>query len=134
MNTTTKPSKAVVWISYIMQGLITLSLVMGAAFNLSGSEEAVKGSADMGYPISVMPIFGITMLLCAILYVIPRTSILGLVLISGWIGGAVATHIIHHDSIGKIIFPAVYAVIAWGAIWLRNEQLRAVLPFSKKTS
>jgi len=64
--------------------------------------------------------------------IIPRTSILGLVLISGWIGGAVATHIIHHDNIGQITFPIVYAVIAWGAIWLRNEQLRAIFPFSKK--
>lgn len=124
---TKKTSKATVWTSYILQGIIVLMFLMGAFMNLSQNEEAIKGAVEMGYPREAMLYLGIIQLIAIILYAIPRTVIIGAILITGWLGGAIATHIIHKDPIFNILFPVIFGIIVWGSIWLRNENLKRLV-------
>ncbi|MBP0904239.1 DoxX family protein [Mariniflexile gromovii] len=124
---TKKKSKAIVWISYILQGIIVLMFLMGAFMNLSQNEEAIKGAIAMGYPRETMLYLGIVQLIAIILYAIPRTVTIGAILITGWLGGAVATHVIHKDPIFNLFFPVIFGIVVWGSIWLRNNKLKALL-------
>jgi fucose permease len=65
------------------------------------------------------------------MYLIPKTSVLGAILLTAWLGGAVATHIIHKDAVGMQLFPALFGVLVWVSLWLRNEKLNAVFPINK---
>lgn len=121
-------SKVRLYISYGLQGLMTLSFLMGAFMNLSHNEEAVKGAVDMGYPESVITYLGIILLVSAVLYVIPKTNILGAALLTAWLGGAVATHVIHKDAIGLTMAPVVFGVLVWVALWLREGGLASIFP------
>ncbi|MCB1022742.1 MAG: DoxX family protein, partial [Acidobacteria bacterium] len=96
-------SKVSLWTSYILQGLVVLMLLMGAAMNLLQTEMAVTGAKEMGYPESSVLYLGIVLLVSTILYAIPKTSFIGAILITGWLGGAVATHVIHRDPIFNVI-------------------------------
>jgi hypothetical protein len=124
-------SKPALWISYILQGLVTLLLLFGAGNNLLRTEMAVQGAVEMGYPDAAVLYLGVILLLCAVLYAVPPTKILGAVLLTGWLGGAVATHVIHHDPMPAPVFPVIFGVIVWGALWMREESLRAIFPFRK---
>lgn len=95
--------------------------------NLSGNETAVTMATELGYGQSAVLYFGLTQILCIALYLYPKTAILGAIIISGWLGGAVATHAIHGDPIGQTLFPIVIAVLVWLALWLRSERLRTLI-------
>lgn len=130
--TTTKPvSKTRLWISYILQALVTLLLLMGAINNLLQTEMAVKGAIDMGYPENSVVYLGVILLLSTILFVIPKTAFIGAILISAWLGGAIATHLIHQDPLFNILFPAVFGKVMWISLWLRNEKIQDLVPFVK---
>lgn len=129
MKPSTKPSKLRLWISYLLQGLIILLFLMGAIQNLLQTEMAVTGATQMGYPASAVPYLGIVLLISVILYALPRTTVLGALLLTTWLGGAVATHIIHNDPVFNIVFPILFGVLVWSGIALRNDKLRQVLWF-----
>ncbi|GLR18748.1 DoxX family protein [Portibacter lacus] len=124
-----KENKTIKWVSIILQGIIAIMFLMSAGMNLSGSETAVAGAADMGYPASSVLYFGIVQLLMILLYIYPKTSIIGAILMTGWLGGAVATHIIHGDAVSMTIVPIIVGVVAWIAIGLRNEKLKSLFSF-----
>lgn len=116
-------SKGLKWTSYILQGLIVALFLLGGIMNMSGAEEAVKGAMGMGYPQSAVFTLGLVLFLCAILYAVPRTTIIGAILLTGWLGGAVATHIINEDPLMNTIIPVIFGVFVWVAIGLRNRKL-----------
>ena len=121
-------SKTKLWISYVLQALIIGPFVFGAFGNIMQSDSAVEMATDMGYPAESVMYLGFILLTAAVLYAIPKTCILGAMLVTGWLGGAVATHIIHGDPVGQMVFPVVFGVIVWFALWLRMPNLRAVAP------
>ena len=86
-------SKGRLWTGYVLSAIPVLMLLMGAVFNLSGNPQAVKGAVDMGYPENTVRILGFAALLCAVVYAIPRTAVLGAILMTAYFGAAVATHI-----------------------------------------
>ena len=114
--------KARLWISYILQGLIVLMFLMGAVFNLLQTEQAVEGATQLGYPKSSVPILGIILLISTVLYILPKTSGLGAILLTGWLGGAVATHVINEDPVFNTLFPILFGLLMWLALWLRQSQ------------
>lgn len=124
-------SKGRLWTSYVLSAIPILLLLMGAAFDLSGSEQAVQGAAQMGYPANSVPILGAIALLCAVVYAIPRTAVAGAILMSCYFGGAVATHI----RAGQPLFwtlPAILVCsITWFALYLREPRLEALLPIRR---
>ncbi|MEZ5346941.1 MAG: DoxX family protein [Pyrinomonadaceae bacterium] len=117
-------SKVRLWTSYILQGLIVLNLLMGSMMNLLQTEMAVNGAKELGYPESAVFYLGIVLLVTAILFAIPKTTFIGAILLTGWLGGAVASHVIHRDPAFNVIFPVIFGILVWFSIWLRSEKIQ----------
>lgn len=122
-------SKGRLWTSYGLQGLVSAMMLMGAANNLMRTEMAVKGATDMGFADSSIIYLGIIALICTLLYIFPKTNILGAILITAWLGGAVATHMIHKDAMGMTFAPVIFGIVVWAALWLRDGRLQSIFPF-----
>ena len=88
----------------------------------------VEGFAQFGFPESLIFPLGILELACTVVYLIPRTSILGAILLTGYLGGAVATHVRVGEGLFPVLFPVIMGVLVWGGQWLRDERLRALIP------
>ncbi len=118
--------KRSMWTGRVLSALPALMMVMSATFKLMGGAQMAKDWASFGYPPGSLVPIGLTELACALLYAIPRTSVLGAVLVTGYLGGAVATHVRAGD--GMFLAPAVLGAIAWLGLYLRDPRLRALLP------
>ncbi len=91
--------------------------------------DIADGFQKMGWSEEDALYLGITELVCTVLYAIPQTAVLGAILVTGYLGGAVATHARIHDA--QLILPAIFGVLVWLGVYLRDARLRAVLPFRK---
>jgi hypothetical protein len=120
-------SKGKLWAGRIMSGLPALFLLWGGVMDLVKPKFVVEGTLKMGYPESVIFGLGVTVIVCTILYLIPRTSILGAILLTGYLGGAVATHVRMGEG-GNSVFAILFAVLLWGGLYLREPRLRALIP------
>ena len=93
---------------------------------------AVEGTTALGYPAESVIWIGLIQLVCLVLYLIPRTAVLGALLMTGYLGGAVATHVrISNPLLTHTLFPIYVAVILWAGVYLREERLRALVPFRR---
>jgi hypothetical protein len=122
-------SKKSVWTGRILSGLVTAFLLFDAVIHLLRPAPVVEAFARLHLPLSLAVDLGIIELVCIALYVIPRTSILGAILLTGYLGGAVAVQMIYSSSLfGEILFPVYVGVMVWGGLYLRDERLRATIP------
>lgn len=121
-------SKPMLWLSYVLSYVPALFLLMGGAMNIVKPAFVVESTTKMGYSESVIMPIGVALLVSTILYLIPRTSLLGAILLTGYLGGAVNTHVRAGDSIGLILFPVIFATLLWGGLYLRDKRLRALIP------
>lgn len=127
------PSRAAVWGGRVMSGLACLFLAFDASMKVLAVPEAVQGTTDLGYPAGVLLWLGIVQVVCLVAYLIPRTAVLGAVLWTGYLGGAIATHVrLEHPWATHILFPIYVAVLLWGGLWLRDRQLRELLPLQAR--
>ncbi len=117
------------WAGIIMSALPVLMLLFSCSGKLLRTEQVVKGIGEFGYAENVLIPLGIVEFLCAVMYVVPRTSVLGAILITGYLGGAVATHVRVADP--AFIMPALLGVLAWGGLYLRDPRVRALIPLRK---
>lgn len=124
-------SKGRLWTGRVLQWLIGLSTVVAGVMNLSGAQFAIDNAVSVGYQEKVVAPFGVILLVIGVLYVIPRTAVLGVILLTAWYGGAVATHVLHDDPLGVSMFAVVYGVVAWAALWLQNRQVANLIPLQK---
>ena len=125
-------SKGRLWTGRIMSGLPALFLFVDAVGKLVKPAPVVEGTLQLGYPESVILGLGIVLLACTVLYVSPRTAILGAILLTGYLGGAVATHVrVGSPLFTHILFPVYVAVLIWGGLYLRDERLRALIPLRR---
>ena len=93
---------------------------------------AVEGTVVLGYPVESVQRIGLVELMCLVLYLVPRTSVLGALLLTGYLGGAIATHVrIGNPLFTHILFPIYVALFVWGGLYLRDTRLRDVLPLRK---
>src|SRR5689334_192212 len=119
-------NKKLVWTGRIISTIIMFPFLMGIMMSLNTSKtaEMVQGFEHMGIPISLRwPIFGL-MLISVVFYIIPQTAILGAILLTGYMGGAILTHL----RIGEPVYmQTAIGVLAWLGIWLREPRLRAIL-------
>jgi hypothetical protein len=89
----------------------------------------VEATVRLGYPESVIQSLGIVLLVCTILYAIPRTSILGAILLTGYLGGAVAANVrVGNPLFSNTLFPVYVALLVWGGLYLRDRRLRRLIP------
>jgi uncharacterized protein YndB with AHSA1/START domain len=125
-DTQTAPvSKAALWTGRVISALPVLMLVMSGVMKLLKPAPVMEGLAKFGYPESLAFSLGILELVCTAVYVIPRTAVLGAILLTGYLGGATATHV----RIGDALFaPVILGVLVWGGLYLRDARLRALLP------
>ena len=120
--------KKMLWAGHIMSTLPVLMLLLSGVMKLAKPASVVEGFVRLGYPESLALGIGIVELACAVIYVIPRTSVLGAILLTGYLGGATATHV----RIGEPFFmPIILGVLVWGGLFLRDERLRALLPLRR---
>jgi hypothetical protein len=106
--------------------------LVDAAGKLALESHVIDATTKIGYPVDAIRLIGVIALLCTILYAVPRTAILGAVLLTGFYGGAVASKIRIKDPLfSSILFGVYFGVIAWGGLYLRDERLRALFPFRR---
>ena len=117
------------WAGRIMSGVAVLFLLFDSVGKVLKLAPVVEGTTQLGYPVSVLLGIGTVELLCLVVYMIPRTSILGAILLTGYLGGAVATHVrIGSPLFSHVLFPIYVAVLIWGGLYLRDERPRTVMP------
>ncbi|MFO0830198.1 MAG: DoxX family protein [Phycisphaerales bacterium] len=125
------PSRARLWTGRVLSVVPSLLLLVGGAMNLAQTKDAVEGAAKYGYPESAVFPLGVTIVVCTLLYLIPRTSTLGAILLTGYLGGAVATHVRASDPVAFVVLPAVFGAVLWLGLLLREPRLSAVLPLRR---
>lgn len=122
------PTRLSLWTGRVLSGFAVLFLAFDAAMKLSRVPAAVEGTTQLGYPAHVLVPLGIIQLVCLILYLIPRTAILGAILWTGYLGGAIATHVrLDHPLFSHVLFPAYVAAFLWAGLWLRDRRLRNLI-------
>ncbi len=113
------------WTGRVISGLIALLLTLSAVMKLMGGAEVREGFAHMGLPASLRAPLGILELSCVVIYVIPATSIIGAILLTGYIGGAIVTHL----RIGEPVYmQIVLGLLIWLGLYLREQRLKSLIP------
>lgn len=128
---TTQPpfaSKKMLWAGLILSVLPVLMLLFSAFMKFAKPPQVLQGLAQFGYQESVVLSLGILELACTIIYLVPRTAVLGAILLTGYLGGATATHVRVGD---QFFIPIVLGVVLWGGLYLRDERLRALIPLQR---
>lgn len=126
-NTISKPKR---WTSYSMSGLVILFMLIDSTMKFVKPAAVVQGTLDLGYAEQHIPIIGFLGLVSTLLYALPRTSVLGAILLTGYFGGAVATHLrLNNPLFTHTLFTVYFGILIWGGLWLRNSRLRELFPF-----
>ena len=123
-------SKGALWAARIISGLVALFLLMDGAMKLVKPAFVVDETMRLGYPERVIVPIGIVLIVCTILYLIPKTAVLGAILLTAYLGGAVATHVRAGEPVFSVVFAIVFGVLVWLGLYLRNPTLRLLVPFS----
>ena len=121
-------SKKMLWTGRVMSALPALFLLVDGAMKLVKPEPVVKATVELGYAETVILPLGVVLLACTILYLIPRTAVLGAILLTGYLGGAVATHVRAGQRLFEILFPVVVGALLWGGLVLRDDRLGTLIP------
>ena len=130
---TRAPSKASVWGGWVMGALPAAFLLFDAALKFAKPPMVTEGTVELGYPVSVLDALGVALLVSTLLYLVPRTAVLGAVLLTGYLGGAIATHVrVEHPLFSHTLFPVYFALLLWGGLWLRDLRVRALLPLRSR--
>jgi hypothetical protein len=122
----------VTWAGRIMSGLVVLFLLFDSVVKVMKLPLAVEGTTRLGYPETLVVGIGVVQLVCLVVYLIPRTAIFGAVLLTGYLGGAIATHVrVGSPLFSHVLFPIYVAVLVWGGVYLRFPRLRALIPVQR---
>jgi len=125
---TASVSKKRLWAGRIIGLLPALFLLLDGVMKLVKPAPVVEATVRLGYSENVILPLGIVLLICTVLYLIPLTSVLGAILLTGYLGGAVATHVRAGEGAFPILFPVVFGMLLWGSLWLRDQRLRELTP------
>ena len=118
--------------AFILTGFSGLFLIFDTVMKLLQLAPAVQGTAQLGYPAGSVFWIGLIELLCLVLYLVPGTAVLGALLLTGYLGGAIATHVrVGSPLLSHTLFPIYVAVLVWGGLYLREPRLRALLPWRR---
>lgn len=122
------PGKARLWIGRILSGLIIAFLALDAVMKFVQPAEVIKGTQEVGFALSTLVPLGVILLGSVILYAIPRTAVLGAILLTAYLGGAVATHVrMSAPLFSHTLFPVYFGIALWGGLYLRNPRIAAIL-------
>lgn len=117
------------WAGFVLSGLVVVFLVMDTAMKLMQLDAVKTTMVELGWPTDMALPLGIIMTVCTVLYVVPQTAVLGAVLLTAYLGGAVATHVrIGSPLFSHVLFGVYIGVMMWGGLWMRLAALRALFP------
>ncbi len=128
MSSSSSISKAAFWTGVALAVPPVFMLLMSGVMKIMHTEEVVKGFAD--WPAGSATAIGVLELAWTVIYLIPRTSVLGAILLAGHLGGAVALTV-KMGMVGMALLPALFGVLLWGSLWLREPRLRALIPLRR---
>ena len=128
MSEVSSASTATRWTGYVMTILPSLFLLLDGVMKLFKPRFVVEATMQLGYQESAILPIGIILVICTVLYLIPITSVLGAILLTGYLGGAVATHVRAGQGSFPIIFPVIIGVLIWGGLYFRDHRLRNLIP------
>lgn len=126
--TTAKPT---LWAGRVISALAILFLIFDCVVKVMEMPQAVEPTVRFGFAASFVRTLGIIELACLVLYIIPPTSVLGAILMTGYLGGALATQVRAGGDTFSIVFPLIIGALVWGGLYLRNSQLRALVPLQR---
>jgi hypothetical protein len=127
-------TRAALWTGRVLSGLVILFLTVDGVIKLVPIQPVIDSMRELGYPTSVSfaRFIGVVTLVCTALYAWPRTSLLGAVLLTGLMGGAIATHLrLDHPLFSHTLFGVYLGLLLWGGLWLRDQRLRRLMPLSR---
>jgi hypothetical protein len=117
---------------YVLTAFVALFLTFDTVLKVLMLAPAVQGTTALGYPAGTVLWIGLIELVCLVLYLVPRTSVLGALLLTGYLGGAIASHLrIGSPLLGYTLFPIYVAVMLWGGLYLRESRVGGLVPFRR---
>jgi hypothetical protein len=129
---TAKGFKAMLWVGRMTTGLVALFLAFDSAIKLMQLDVVREAMVPLGYPDYLGLVIGTIEAICLVLYVVPQTAVLGAILITGVLGGAIASHLRVGDPLfSHVLFGVYVGILAWGGLYLRDDRLRALIPFRR---
>jgi hypothetical protein len=127
------PNKRDTRIGWVLSGLVILFLIMDLAMKFAMLQPVIDTSLQLGWPADAGTVrtLATILLIATALYAYPRTAVLGAILLTGYLGGAVATHVrIGSPLFSHVLFGVYLGVIAWGGLWFRDPRVRELIPFA----
>jgi len=121
-------SGAALWTGRIFTGVVVLFLLFDSIMKLIKPPFIVEANRQLGYPEHLIIPIAIALLVCVILYMIPATAVLGAILLTGYMGGAVATHVRVDSGVVNIAFSVVFGILVWAGLFFREPRLQSLLP------
>jgi hypothetical protein len=122
-------SNKAIWAGRLMSGLVILFLLFDGAMKLIPLDVVIKASEPLGIPGSLARTLGVLTIVCTMLYAFPRTAVLGAILLTGYLGGAIAAHLRVGDPLfTHVLFGVYLGLLVWGGLYLRDGRLRALIP------
>jgi len=120
------------WTGRILSGVGVAFMLFDATIHVMKPAAVIEGFAKLGFPVSVAVPLGIIELVCVVLYLIPRTSVFGAILLTGYLGGAIASQVrIGSPMFSTTLFPIYVALFLWGGLYFRDDRVRALIPASR---
>lgn len=128
---TVPTSKATLWTGRVVSALPVLFLIFDATIKVMNIQPVVDASMQLGLPADVAPGLGILLLACLALYLVPRSSVLGAILLTGYLGGAMSIQMRVGAELFSLLFPLILGALLWGGLYLRDAQLRTLVPLRR---
>jgi DoxX-like family len=122
-------SKGRLWTGRIISAVVVLFLLFDSITKVLKVRAVLEASAQLGYPVNAIVTIGIILLVCTAFYIIPQTAVLGAILLTGYLGGAVAANLRIGTAMFNTFFPIVFGALAWAGLYLRESRLGALIPF-----
>ncbi|CAN5534641.1 DoxX family protein [soil metagenome] len=124
-------SKLTRWSGRVLSGLAILFLIFDGITKVINIQPVIDASTQLGLPVGLAPSIGILLLVCLIVYGIPQSSVLGAILLTGYLGGAIAIQLRSGAALFPIVFPVIIGALIWGGLFLRDQSLRALVPLRR---
>ena len=121
-------SKASLWTGRVITGLVVLFMLFDGISKVMKAQQVIDATVRIGFPVTSIVGIGITLLVCTALYVIPNTSILGAILLTGYLGGATAAQLRAGSPIFETVFPIIFGILVWLGVYLREPRVRTLVP------
>jgi DoxX-like family len=121
-------SKAKLWTGRVISGLVVLFMLFDGISKVMKPQKVLDATVRIGFPVTTIVGIGITLLVCTLLYVIPNTSILGAILLTGYLGGATAAQVRAGSPTFETVFPVIFGIFVWLGVYLREPRVRRLVP------